>query len=422
MLLTNKWLSSSPILIVSYTNHALDELLEPILKFLTDQIHGGNLKKAEQSLLRIGGGCKSDEIIPCTLKFKEEKLREKARNKKLVKSLEKALSKVQGLDFTNNLRHYGIINFKLVPQLMLAILETNETTKDIFKLWTKSQKEMENNVFSWFGLNKELIEVRPVSLTSIHDRMFVLLCNNLEPILNETFPEIPTTLEELKGKSLHNGDQYQQFLTRWGCYLFLVSQLAEIVKATQNELRLANDANKELELYVKRNPTLKQARVVGMTTTGAVKYKKLVETKFKSNIMLVEEAAHVLEAYVVASLTEHCTQLILVGDHKQLRPMISDHDLKKDFLDVSLMERLVQNGIAQNTQNWTQLKVQHRMRAEIAQLICPVIYDELENHSDVEKYPNVKGCSKNLFFVHHENPESLVSEKLVWMNAKKIFQ
>ncbi|KAG4072805.1 hypothetical protein HA402_009628 [Bradysia odoriphaga] len=290
---------------------------------------------------------------------------------------------------------------------MLAKLETNETTKEIFKLWNKSHEHMCRNVFEWFGLNKQSVEVRPASLTSIRDGMFVLLCSNLETILNENFPRIPTTLEELKVKSLHSANQdSQQFVTRWGYYFFLIDHLTDIVQATKHELTVANIADKELDNYVKENQTIKNAKVIGMTTTGAVKYKKMVETKFKSNIMIVEEAAHVLEAYVVASLTHHCTQLILIGDHKQLRPMIADHNLKESFLDVSLMERLVKNGIAQNTQNWTQLKVQHRMRTEIAELICPAIYDELENHSDVDKYPNVMGCAKNLFFVQHEHQES----------------
>lgn len=409
LLLTNKWLSSSPILIVSYTNHALDELLEPILAFLTDKIHDGNINKAEQSLLRIGGGCESELILPCTRQFKNEKLREKSKNKKAIKSMEKTLLKVKGLDFTSQLIQHGILNFKLVPQTMLAQLEANVKSKSIFKFWTKSQKEIESDALLWFGLKEQSMELRPKSLTSISDGLFILLCNNLQSILSQKFPKIPTTLEELNGKSLHSKNVDQQYVIRWGCYLYLIGQLAEIVKKTENELTVAINANKKFEECVRENQFIRQAKVIGMTTTGAVKYKKMVETKFKSSVMLVEEAAHVLEAHVVASLTRHCTQLILIGDHKQLRPMIADHNLAKDFLDVSLMERLVKNGIAQNTQNWTQLKVQHRMRPDIAKLICPVIYDELENHFDVENYPNVMGCSTNLFFVHHENSEGKVS-------------
>lgn len=411
LLLTNKWLSSSsPILIVSYTNHALDELLEPILKFMAEEMCRGDLRKAEQLLLRIGGGCESEIILPCSMRFKKEKLQEKNTNRQLVKSLEKALLKVKDLDLTKNLIRKGILNFKMVPQAMIAKLETNENSKAIFKMWAKSQKEIEKDVFVWFGLNKESLEVRPKSLTCISDGLFILLCNNLEQILNANFPKIPTTLAVLKGKSLHNQNQYERSVIRWGYYFFLVDELAKIVEATQNELALANSASLKLEQYVKENATLQHAKVVGMTTTGAVKFKKMVDTKLKPKIMLVEEAAHVLEAHVVASLTRHCNQLILIGDHKQLRPMISDHNLAKDFLDVSLMERLVKNGIAQNNKNWTQLKVQHRMRTDIAKLICPAIYDELENHPDVTKYPNVLGCAKNLFFVHHENPEGSVSK------------
>jgi superfamily I DNA and/or RNA helicase len=55
----------------------------------------------------------------------------------------------------------------------------------------------------------------------------------------------------------------------------------------------------------------------------------------------------VLEAHLLAALSRNTEQLILIGDHKQLRPKLALHDLaresRKGFdLDVSLFERLVE--------------------------------------------------------------------------------
>lgn len=51
------------------------------------------------------------------------------------------------------------------------------------------------------------------------------------------------------------------------------------------------------------------------------------------------------------------------------------------------------------------LGVQHRMRPEIARLIVPSIYPQLENHSSVMDYPNVRGMSNNVFFLAHTELE-----------------
>ena len=52
-----------------------------------------------------------------------------------------------------------------------------------------------------------------------------------------------------------------------------------------------------------------------------------------------------------------------------------------------------------------QLCLQHRMRPEIAELMHH-IYDNLSDHEDVKHYENIKGISKNMFFINHKEPES----------------
>ncbi|KOB70545.1 Uncharacterized protein OBRU01_14931 [Operophtera brumata] len=103
------------------------------------------------------------------------------------------------------------------------------------------------------------------------------------------------------------------------------------------------------------------------------------------------------------------------GDHQQLRPSASHMKLAKHFqLEVSLFERMINNGIHSR-----RLSVQHRMRPEIAALICPHIYPELENHPSVYDFPDVKGMTKNLYFYSHEFKEE-ESNKYTHLNGVKI--
>ena len=148
---------------------------------------------------------------------------------------------------------------------------------------------------------------------------------------------------------------------------------------------------------------LDQAKVVGMTTTSAAKHQKML-CQLKPPIIIVEEAAEVLEAHIVASLTPSCQHLILIGDHQQLRPNPEVYELAKKYnLDVSLFERLIKNGVA-----YSKLKTQHRMRPEISKLLVPHIYSELVDHPTVFHFPTIRGISANMFFLNHEELESEV--------------
>lgn len=55
-----------------------------------------------------------------------------------------------------------------------------------------------------------------------------------------------------------------------------------------------------------------------MTTTGAAKYRKLLQ-EVRPRLVIVEEAAEVLEAHTITTLSEACEHLILIGDHQQVK-------------------------------------------------------------------------------------------------------
>lgn len=147
-------------------------------------------------------------------------------------------------------------------------------------------------------------------------------------------------------------------------------------------------------------------RVIGMTTTGLSKYRALVSS-LRPRVVLIEEAAETLEAPVTAACFPTLEHLILVGDHKQLRPHCNLHEFEDDpyNFNLSLFERMANNGIELNT-----LKRQRRMIPEIRRLLFPIYGPDLKDHPSVRienNRPPVEGMGgTNSFFFTHEWPES----------------
>ena len=72
---------------------------------------------------------------------------------------------------------------------------------------------------------------------------------------------------------------------------------------------------------------LEEAKIVGMTTTGLSKNRGLLQS-VRPKIVMIEEAAETLEAFVTAACMDSVEHLILVGDHQQLRGHCSVQDLQ----------------------------------------------------------------------------------------------
>ncbi|XP_041800203.1 NFX1-type zinc finger-containing protein 1 isoform X2 [Chelmon rostratus] len=180
----------------------------------------------------------------------------------------------------------------------------------------------------------------------------------------------------------------------------LCTRVLESEQAYQNAVDRLADVKRRESLCL-----LKEATVIGMTTTGAAKYRKVLQ-EVRPSLVIVEEAAEVLEAHTITTLSQACQHLILIGDHQQLRPTATVYELAKNFhLEMSMFERLVKMGLP-----FVRLNYQHRMRPEIARLLTPHIYSELENHPSVLDYDNIKGLNTNLFFVEHKHPEEEIKD------------
>ncbi|XP_039863592.1 NFX1-type zinc finger-containing protein 1 [Simochromis diagramma] len=195
---------------------------------------------------------------------------------------------------------------------------------------------------------------------------------------------------------------------RWKLYRLWVARYRTELreKALLSEQAYQNAVDRLAD--VKRHESLcllKTATVVGMTTTGAAKFRQTLQ-EVRPRLVIVEEAAEVLEAHTITTLSRACQHLILIGDHQQLRPSATVYELAKNFnLEMSMFERLVNMGLP-----FVRLNYQHRMRPEIARLLTPHIYKELENHPSVLEYENIKGLKTNLYFVDHNHLEEEIRD------------
>ena len=112
--------------------------------------------------------------------------------------------------------------------------------------------------------------------------------------------------------------------------------------------------------------------------------------------------------------------------------MDSDRGKELFKFDRSLMERLADNGFPMS-----QINVQRRMRPTISHHIRygflsvgglplfmfshrTILYPKLEDNEIVERYPNVKGMSKNVMFFTHSNKEDASQEAVSKVNTFEV--
>ncbi|KAI1065242.1 hypothetical protein LB507_001300 [Fusarium sp. FIESC RH6] len=154
---------------------------------------------------------------------------------------------------------------------------------------------------------------------------------------------------------------------------------------------------------------LQDKRIIGSTTTAAAMYQSIIETA-NPDVILVEEAGEILEAHIVTAMSASVKQLILIGDHKQLRPKVNNYALTKEKgegydLNVSLFERLVTQG-----RRFTALEEQHRSHSEISQYTRMLAYPELKDAPSTLERDPIRGLENRVTFVHHEKPEDTMND------------
>lgn len=117
---------------------------------------------------------------------------------------------------------------------------------------------------------------------------------------------------------------------------------------------------------------INNSRVI-FTTCSSSMLTYLDDINFK--YLLVDEAAQVFEPALMMPLSHRCEVMCLIGDHKQLPPLVQNETIKKE-LSKSLFERLLDLSYIKKTM----LNVQYRMNPDIAAFSSREFYGgKLEN-------------------------------------------
>ncbi|KAG0357837.1 hypothetical protein BGZ54_000164, partial [Gamsiella multidivaricata] len=187
---------------------------------------------------------------------------------------------------------------------------------------------------------------------------------------------------------------------------FMMQSMSRLLIEVEKISQAKNNANDDI-----RRTILRETSVIGMTTNGAAKLQTLISA-VAPKIIICEEAGEVLESHILAALSASTQHLVLIGDHKQLRPQIETYTLSSDStigknynLDKSLFERLVDKESKKNPLPLSHLTIQRRMRPEISSLIRNTLYPDLADGERVFAYPDVSGMGANLYFMDHAHAE-----------------
>jgi hypothetical protein len=195
----------------------------------------------------------------------------------------------------------------------------------------------------------------------------------------------------------------------------------EILKERLDAVQSAgHDYNEYLDqiasIYLERElAVLRSKRIIACTTTAAAKYVQSLRS-VRPGVVLVEEAGEILESHILTAIGPDTKQLILIGDHKQLRPKVNFAlSVEKDDgydLNRSLFERLVLRGYPNHS-----LLQQHRMRPELAEFIRVLTYPALEDASTTKNRQNVKGLQDNIVFLSHAQREEEMPNVRDWKDG-----
>ncbi|KAI2964579.1 hypothetical protein CBS147323_6278 [Aspergillus niger] len=207
-------------------------------------------------------------------------------------------------------------------------------------------------------------------------------------------------------------------------------QEAALAEISQQVLTLLEAHSAEKERYTSAFSLsdvqrLNNCQVVGVTTTQLANNAELLRN-LNAKVLICEEAAEVLESHILTALIPSIQHAILIGDHLQLRPRISNLRLSMDYerenpkynLDESLFERLANFRFGESTSSGTggqnqqeysfpvmQLSHQRRMHPSISELVRETLYPKLQDHPTMTSYPLVPGIARRLFWLDHCNVE-----------------
>ncbi|KAH8587828.1 P-loop containing nucleoside triphosphate hydrolase protein, partial [Bisporella sp. PMI_857] len=377
-----------PIICVCYTNHALDQLLEHLVK------------DGVQHVIRLGSRSKSEllqnlnlrhvahDIVP-TKTEKHDKWEHNRDIGEAIGAIEEILS--------------GLNNPKSWINIQDHLAKTN----------TKHSQEL-------FGRG-----VDADGFQAVRGKRFRVV----DSWLKEAPKKISSNraVEELLSVSLKEMSTsernriHQHWVEQRNAQL--AKDLVCDLDAYYNSKSALDKCHQELDLRC-----LRQAHIIGVTTAGLARNIEVLR-RVRAKVMICEEAGEVLEAHILTAFLPGVEHAILIGDHEQLRPQINNYKLqhdnpkgKKFSLDISLFERLVKPQIGNLQVPLSTLKTQRRMHPSIAELIRVPLYPDLQDHPSVLEYPEVVGMRDRLYWLDHREIEDPRVPQAVSLSRTNAFE
>ncbi|KAF2463801.1 P-loop containing nucleoside triphosphate hydrolase protein [Lindgomyces ingoldianus] len=366
-----------PMLVVTYTNHALDQFLEHLLDGGIDRV------------IRMGSRSTCDRLGDLNLRIvsrnidrtSDEKKEEYARRRVMITDaayVTEALRKLKLSNTCDGLKDY---------------LRENHTEHHD-QLWGVDEDGFEMISYSSDYIIRTWLHGKPTnSRTQQAER-------TIDEILATRANVWEMPYNERRKLHAYWVDDCQTL-----CRQMFLSAVAGYRQSKTNH----EDARREIELRC-----LQEANIIGLTTSGLARNMKLLR-RLPIKAVIVEEAGEVLEAHILTALLPSVEHLVLIGDHFQLKPQVANYDLssessrgKKYSLDMSLFERLVSppKEVLGIKLPLSILQTQRRMHPSISNLIRRTIYPHLENADNVSIYPEVIGMLKRLYWLDHNHLEA----------------
>ncbi|XP_047485351.1 NFX1-type zinc finger-containing protein 1-like [Penaeus chinensis] len=460
----------SPILVVCFTNHALDQFLEGIAKFTKSIVRVGSRTKSDvisdfQIRTLINAVKRRRQMPEDVYELNQTRHQDALAAEKEVRKWKSALEETenpQGIlqkhvflaeevitdNVARQIQNISLHSWLMDPSVFREEKENGETILDNPRAPTETQEEddnenwrdaeelmadeedermidMEDNYSTqkqttprWIldyevhikSLEKEFMCLSSkdlgeidVNLQTRYYQEVELLTNRLNILRHGLQTVTRNSSTDLEKMETRLNIKTLSFKDRWLLYkIWLKRMLEKFKKKTEiaeKEFQRCSKALEEIRCQEMLH-VMRHAAVVGMTTTGAAQNTTVLQA-LEPSIVIIEEAAEILEAHVITSLSRRCKHLIMIGDHQQLQPSATVYELATKYkLEISLFERMIKNGLPYET-----LDYQHRMRPEISSLLVPSIYPHLKNHSSVDEYPCIKGVTASLFFINHTHHE-----------------
>lgn len=460
--------ASSAMLIVCYTNHALDQFMNGILKFLDPK----NESEWRQKLVRVGSRCTNPKIEAFSLKQKRRYANVHSDHHLYLKLLKESHEKISRSKWRLTQSIQNIYDINILAQWVKEVESLSKENDNVLTIlkWLKVDADsLRQKAFKDYE-KYEVAKTTDENDKAVQEEIENIIIETEAALINDerhvedddfennfNFPEIGYNIDSIVESILKENDLDETFEKllkqhanrakiqlmskdtmkpyefkkaiirpwklpinqRWRMYRYFVQLFRD-----EEKYLLYEEEQHFVELrktYLREKQTvdrhiLLHSEIIAMTTSGAARYQDVLK-EVGPRVIIVEEAAEVLEAHIVATLNPNCEHLILIGDHKQLEPKPAVFELAEKYnLALSMFERMVNVGIP-----YVCLERQHRMRPEISQLVRPV-YEKLIDNENVLEYELVKGIEKNVFFISHNKEESTKEEsQSYWNNHEAMF-